>query len=300
MEFDPTLILIYLGPVFALFIAWEWYTLSKNATSYPATAQYSLTDTVSNLSLALMHELGEVVAALVVIGIYYWVFDFRLFDIPNEFWAFGLLFMLQDFCYYWFHRASHRVRWMWSAHVVHHSSEHLNFSTAFRQSIMYPIAGMWVFWVPLIALGFEPMTVISVVLCNLAYQFFIHTETIKKLPSWFEAIFNTPSHHRVHHGKNPQYLDKNYAGTLIIWDKLFNTFAEEDKNEFPDYGLVKDLETFNPIRIAFHEYWNIFKDMVRGDISLKQKFFYLFAPPGWSHDGSRKMSTDIKREFSSK
>jgi hypothetical protein len=104
----------------------------------------------------------------------------------------------------------------------------------------------------------------------------------------------------VHHGKNPQYLDKNYAGTLIIWDKLFNTFAEEDKNEFPDYGLVKDLETFNPIRIAFHEYWNIFKDMVRGDISLKQKFFYLFAPPGWSHDGSRKMSTDIKREFSSK
>ena len=113
-------------------------------------------------------------------------------------------------------------------------------------------------------------------------------------------LFRSPSHHRVHHGKNPEYLDKNYAGTLIIWDKLFNTFAAEDKDEFPDYGLVKDLETFNPLKIAFHEYWNILKDMVRVDISLKHKFFYLFAPPGWSHDGSRKMSTDIKKEFNTK
>jgi sterol desaturase/sphingolipid hydroxylase (fatty acid hydroxylase superfamily) len=285
MEFDPTLILIYLGPVFALFIAWEWYTLSKNASSYPATAQYSLTDTVSNLSLALMHELGEVVAALVVIGIYYWVFDFRLFDIPNEFWAFGLLFMLQDFCYYWFHRASHRVRWMWSAHVVHHSSEHLNFSTAFRQSIMYPIAGMWVFWVPLIALGFEPMTVISVVLCNLAYQFFIHTQLCPQLKG-LGKIFNTPSHHKVHHSRNEEYIDQNYAGTLIIWDKMFGTFVEERDDIECEFGITRQINTHNPISLTFHEWKDMFKDALSGNKTLGQRLKHFWGAPEWQPESN--------------
>ena len=184
MEFQPQLILIYLIPVFTLFMATEFTLLRKQASTIPGSAQYSWKDTISNGFLALFHEVGDAVAAIAVISIYYSLFDFRLFNIPDTWWAILLLFVLQDFMYYWFHRASHRIRWMWASHVVHHSSEKLNFSTAFRQSFTYPISGMWVFWLPLIALGFEPMTVIAVVLFNLAYQFFLHTQVVKSSVSW--------------------------------------------------------------------------------------------------------------------
>ena len=125
----------------------------------------------------------------------------------------------------------------------------------------------------------------------------LHTQTIRKLPSWYEYIFNTPSHHRVHHGKNPKYLDSNYAGTLIIWDRMFGTFVKEDPEDLPDYGLVEPLNTYNPLRILFGEYWNIYKDITKKNITIKQRFMYLFGPPGWSHDGTRKTSTDIKRDY---
>jgi hypothetical protein len=131
---------------------------------------------------------------------------------------------------------------------------------------------------------------------NAAYQFFLHTETIDRLPRWFEYIFNTPSHHRVHHGRNPEYLDANFAGTLIIWDRMFGTFVEEDRAVPVDYGLVKNLETFNPFTILTHEYVGIAQDATQRGLSVWQRLCYIFAPPGWSHDGSRLTSADIKRE----
>jgi sterol desaturase/sphingolipid hydroxylase (fatty acid hydroxylase superfamily) len=280
MEFQPQLILIYFAPIFFIFVAWEWNTLRRKHASLPKTAQYSLRDTLSNMTLALMHEVGDAIAALLTLAIYYWLFDFRLFDIPNALWAFVLLFVLQDFCYYWFHRASHRIRWMWASHVVHHSSESLNFSTAFRQSITYPISGMWVFWVPLVILGFEPMTVVSVVLFNLAYQFFIHTQLSPKFKT-LGVILNTPSHHKVHHARNEEYIDMNYAGTLIIWDKMFGTFVAEKEEVECDFGITRQIKSFNPIYLSFHEWRDMFKDMRSGNKSLKQRLKHLWAPPEW-------------------
>jgi len=147
---------------------------------------------------------------------------------------------------------------------------------------------------PLILLGFSPEMVLFVGGINLVYQFWIHTEAIGKLPRWFEAVMNTPSHHRVHHGRNPKYLDTNYAGVFIIWDKMFGTFQPEE--ETPDYGLVQNLGTFNPLRVAFHEWAGMLKDILGPNLTLKQRFSYALKPPGWSHDGSRKTSDQIKAD----
>ena len=133
---------------------------------------------------------------------------------------------------------------------------------------------------------------------NLLYQYWIHTEAIDRMPNWFEAVLNTPSHHhRVHHGTNPQYLDANYAGILIIWDKMFGSFVPEDRTTEISYGLVQNVGTYNPIKIAFREMWGAVKDVARPGISIGARIKYLFAPPGWSHDGSRKSSGQIKADF---
>lgn len=190
--------------------------------------------------------------------------------------SFIALMVLQDFCYYWFHRASHRVRWMWAAHVVHHSSERMNFSTAFRQSLMYPVAGMWLFWLPLVIIGFEPQWITLVVLFNLGLQFFVHTQWVKSLGP-LEYVFNTPSHHRVHHGVNARYIDKNYAGVLIIWDKLFGTF--EPEIETVRFGISKPVNSFNPLVVTFAEWRDLWQDATQPGLTLSQRLKILLSPP---------------------
>jgi sterol desaturase/sphingolipid hydroxylase (fatty acid hydroxylase superfamily) len=180
-------------------------------------------------------------------------------------------------------------------HVVHHSSQEYNLAVALRQGWTKHFTGTMLFKVPLVLIGFDPVMVTFCGVLNATYQFMLHTETVNKLPRWFEAVFNTPSHHRVHHASNARYLDANYAGTLIIWDRLFGTFAAEDEADRPVYGLVKNLNTFNMFRILSHEYIGIAKDASQRGLTLFQRFCYIFAPPGWSHDGSRLSSTDIKR-----
>lgn len=295
MEFQPQFILVYLMPVFAIFIAFEFYTLRKREGGYAESAQYSLKDTISNGLLSFFHEIGEVLSSIVIISIFYSLFEFRLFDIPNSWWAFLLLFVLQDFMYYWFHRASHRIRWMWASHVVHHSSEKLNFSTAFRQSFTYQVSGMFLFWLPLIALGFEPMTVISVVLFNLAYQFFLHTQVVNKL-GVLELVLNTPSHHRVHHARNEEYIDQNYAGTLIIWDRLFGTFVEEREDLPCDFGITRQIRTHDPIVLTFHEWRDMFADVMAAPGGLSEGIKHLYMPPDWqaSEEGLRCPDTGVQ------
>jgi hypothetical protein len=156
---------------------------------------------------------------------------------------------------------------------------------------------MFVLQVPMVLLGFHPAFVAFVYGFNLVYQFWIHTETIGKLPKPIEWIFNTPSHHRVHHATNPRYLDANYAGTLIIWDRMFGTFVEELPQDRPRYGIVKNIGTFNPLKVAFHEWWAMAKDASLPDISLGDRLRYLYMPPGWSHDGSRKDSAALKADY---
>jgi sterol desaturase/sphingolipid hydroxylase (fatty acid hydroxylase superfamily) len=250
---------------------------------------------------SLIMGIGSIVSGIVIGslgGVLVWqAYEARIATIGFEWWAFLLCFILDDLRFYWSHRIQHRSRWFWAAHVVHHSSEYFNLSTALRQ----PWTGMFTFLVvlaiPLAYVGFHPALIAFCASLNLFYQFFIHTESIGKLPWWVEAVFNTPSHHRVHHARNPRYLDANYAGTLIIWDRLFGSFVPELERDPPQFGLVKNVETYNPFSVALGEYWSIAKDCFVSGAGLADRINYVFAPPGFSHDGSRKGSHDIKRAF---
>lgn len=264
-------ILMAMAPVFILCVGWEmWYWHGKSAV-------YSVRDTVSNAALALMHQGADALAWVAVIGVYWWLYRYRLFDFQTSAWSVLGLLLAQDFFYYWFHRASHRIRWMWASHVTHHSSERLNLSTAFRQNITYPISGMWLFWLPLAWMGFHPEHIIAAVALSLGFQFFVHTQAVGRL-GWLEYVFNTPSHHRVHHARNPRYIDRNYAGVLIIWDKLFGTYVEEDPATPCEYGIVRQVHSHNPLVLTFHEWIAMFRDAARAD-SLRARLGQLFGPP---------------------
>jgi sterol desaturase/sphingolipid hydroxylase (fatty acid hydroxylase superfamily) len=223
------------------------------------------------------------------IGAYYTAAEFALFDIPVT-WA-SVLFciVLADLAYYWEHRFTHRVNIAWATHSVHHSSPFYNISVANRFG---PMDGIWpiVFHVPLVLLGFHPIVVIFAEVVVLTYQTLLHTEAVKKLPRPFEWIFNTPSHHRVHHGSNPQYLDANYGGMFIVWDRMFGTFVEEDEKVV--YGLVKPIPPVNtpgrflvgPFVAMFHGFWRVGRKL-GASRSLGDVWMALFAPPGWTPTG---------------
>lgn len=265
--------LLLMAPVFMVCMGIEaWYLQRRRAQTY------SVEQVGTNTVLAASHAAADGLAWALVIGLFYALYEVRLFEISATWWSLLLLVVLQDFFYYGFHRASHRIRWMWASHVTHHSSETLNLATALRQSITYPVSGMWVFWLPLAWIGFKPELVILAVAISLAYQFFVHTESVKKLPAWFEAVFNTPSHHRVHHARNAQYIDRNYAGVLILWDKWFGTFTPE--TETCVYGIVRPIHTRNPLTMMFHEWRDMFAD-VRRPGPLWQRLKHLWAPPEW-------------------
>lgn len=248
---------------------------------------------------SIIMGLGNVVVGLftkgVVLSLFYLIYNsYRFFEISFVWWVWILLLIADDFCYYWFHRISHESRFFWASHVVHHSSKKYNLSTALRQTWS---GGFYtfVFWLPLIFIGFHPVMVLVQMSISLIYQYWIHTELINKMPKWFEAVFNTPSHHRVHHATNPQYLDRNHAGIFIIWDKFFGTF--EPEKEKPVYGLVKNIETYNPLKIAFTEWYEMIIDFFLSKTTIKNKFKYLIKPPGWKHDGTSILSSDLRKEW---
>ncbi len=229
----------------------------------------SLAMGLGNVGISAITKLGSLAAMT-------WIYQHRLFTLPTTvWWSWVLLFFAEDFCYYWFHRASHEVRLLWAAHVNHHSSKHYNLSTALRQSWTTPFTAP-IFWWILPLLGFHPLAVLTQQAVSLLYQYWIHTEAIRTLGP-LEWVFNTPSHHRVHHGKNPEYLDKNHAGILIVWDRLFGTFAPERARV--EFGLTKDIETFHPFHIAFHEWAAMARD-VRRSRSLREALGHVFGPPG--------------------
>lgn len=250
---------------------------------------------------SILMGLGNVFIGLftkgIVLGVFLFLYQYRFFTIPFAWWSWLILLFAEDLCYYWFHRISHESRLFWASHVVHHSSQKYNLSTALRQTWSGSFYS-FVFWIPLLLIGFHPIMVMTQMAISLIYQYWIHTELIKKMPNWFEAVFNTPSHHRVHHATNPQYLDRNHAGIFIIWDKLFGTF--EPEIEKPVYGLVKNIETYNPIKIAFLEWVNMFRDFSFSKTSFLNKVKYLIKPPGWKHDGTGVLSSDLREEWEKK
>jgi sterol desaturase/sphingolipid hydroxylase (fatty acid hydroxylase superfamily) len=255
--------------------------------------RYETRDTAASLLMGLGNTLVGAVTAGMVLGTALFLHRYRLFDIGYAWWAWLLCLIVDDLDYYIFHRMSHRCRWFWASHVVHHSSQHYNLSTALRQTWTGRATLAFLFHMPAVLIGFPPTMVLFCGAISLIYQFWIHTEAIDRCPRWFEAIFNTPSHHRVHHATNPDYLDANYAGILIIWDRLFGSFAPERADEPCHYGLVHNLGSFNPLRIAFHEWYAMGRDLVSAK-SWRARLLYLFAPPGWSEDGSRETSAMIK------
>ncbi|WP_412985495.1 sterol desaturase family protein [Pontimicrobium sp. IMCC45349] len=261
---------------------------------------YEVKDAFSSIAMGLGNvALGFISKALVLLVFLFIYENFRLFTIPVVWWSFILLFFADDISYYWFHRISHSCRLFWASHVVHHSSQHYNLSTALRQTWSGSFY-TFIFWLWLPLLGFHPAMIMLQMSISLLYQFWIHTEAIDKLPKWFEAVMNTLSHHRVHHGSNPLYLDRNHAGILIIWDKLFGTFQPELKEEKVVYGLVSNIDTYNPIKIAFIEWFYMFKDVFTGKKSFTDRLQYLLKPPGWKHDGTGKLSDDLRKEWLTK
>ncbi len=212
--------------------------------------------------------------------------------IGRQWWAWGLLFFADDLTYYIMHRGNHEVRLLWAGHIPHHSSQYLNYGTALRQGVGERVH-KYLFWLWLPIVGFDAIMIFIMISLNLIYQYWTHTELVRRMPKWFEFIFNTASHHRVHHASNPRYLDRNHAGVLIIWDRLFGTFSEEKDFDPPKYGLVRNIESHNPAYVVSHEYAAIWRD-VRATKKWSHKLKYIFGPPGWSPDGSRQTSKQIR------
>ena len=259
---------------------------------------YETKDALTSLTMGIGNVLLGLISKIIVFSIFiYFYANFRIFTIPFTWWSWVIILLAEDFIYYWFHRISHENRFFWASHVVHHSSQKYNLSTALRQTWTGGFLA-FIFWLPLPLLGFHPVMILAQMSISLIYQYWIHTELIKKMPRWFEIIFNTPSHHRVHHATNPQYLDRNHAGIFIFWDKWFGSF--EPEIEKPKYGLVKNITSFNPLFVAFHEWIAMFKDVFSSKTSFINRLKYMIMPPGWKHDGTGILSDDIRKEWKKK
>ena len=290
-EFSPTQ---YAVPFFVLAILAEmiWSRLR-------APEAYEPRDTLVSLAFGLGSTVASALFGGLSVALVLAAYEYRVLDFGEPWWlvwwAWPLAFVLDDLKYYWVHRAGHRIRWMWAAHVNHHSSQHYNLSTALRQTWTGNFTFGLLFALPLVLLGFHPIMIGIVGGFNLIYQFWIHTEAIDKMPRWFEAVMNTPSHHRVHHATNPRYLDRNYAGVFIIWDKMFGTFEPERDDEVIRYGIVKQLGSFNLLWSVFHEWIGMLSDIWRSP--WKHKLSYLLREPGWTHDNSRDTSDTIRQRW---
>ncbi|MGQ4420105.1 sterol desaturase family protein [Streptomyces sp. SAS_269] len=267
---------VYAIPAFVLLVVVE--ALSYRFLPDDDERGYELRDTMTSMSMGAGSQVVAVPWKAVTVVLYAVLFTVAPWQLsPSSAWTWLVLFFADDLAYHAFHRAHHRVRVLWASHVVHHSSVRFNLSTALRQS-WTPMTGL-PFWLPLALLGIPPWMILLQQAFSLVYQFFLHTERVDKLWSPVERVFNTPSHHRVHHGSNNEYLDRNYGGILIIWDRLFGTFEPEGARAV--YGLTKNIGTYNPVRVAFHEYTAAWRD-VRTARNWRQGAGYLFGPPGWA------------------
>ena len=268
---DPVQIAI---PAFIVSIIIEMFAIKSGARG-----DYDWRDTATSLAMGFGNTFAAVILGAAVVGLGVWVYQFRLFDIPVVWWSLVLCFIADDFFYYWFHRTAHRIRWFWASHVIHHSSQHYNLSTALRQTWTGQFSLSFIFRLPLFLAGFEPKLILFCAGLNLVYQFFIHTEVVRRLPFGLELWLNTPSHHRVHHGTNARYLDRNYAGVFIVWDRLFGTFEAERDDEPVRYGIIKNLATFNPLWVAVHEWVGIGRDVIAAR-DWRTRWLAVAGPPG--------------------
>ena len=264
-------------------------------SNYHNRKLYSWKDTATNLYLMLLNSTIDLLFRGFYIALLAYCYQHRYVEWHQAMMYWALLLLAEDFLYYWLHRFDHEIRLFWAVHVTHHSSEQMNFTVGFRSSVFQPLY-RFIYFVPLAILGFKPLDIVFIYSLTQIWGIFVHTELIRKM-GILEYFMVTPSHHRVHHASNPKYLDRNMGMFLIIWDKLFGTFQPElPEQEYQPvkYGLTKSLEKETATHIVFHEWKHILQDMKRSDIGWKEKIFYLFGPPGWSHDGSRVTSEQLR------
>jgi sterol desaturase/sphingolipid hydroxylase (fatty acid hydroxylase superfamily) len=282
----------WLAPTLLAIAMLEALWLQRRGTRYPWR------ETAITVAIAL----GQRVIALALGGGTLWLLQVvsahRWWTIPTDSWLVWLsLFVAVEFTYYWFHRASHTCRWLWATHRVHHTPERMVLSGALRLGWTGPLSGGVLFFMPLVWLGFPPLSVLAMLGLNLLYQFWLHTEMIPRL-GVVEAVFNTPTHHRVHHASNTPYLDANFGGVVIVFDRLFGTFVAERADEPIRYGLVTPVRSSNPFRIALGEWAQMARDVVHAR-SLRACLGHLFGPPGWRADGQGCTTGNLRRATAS-
>jgi sterol desaturase/sphingolipid hydroxylase (fatty acid hydroxylase superfamily) len=289
-------LILFTVPTYAFLIFLEMFISNRQKLEKP---MYSWRDSFTNLYLTLSQMAVDVVTR--------WVPTYLAFDLcfryhfitwSSPFWYWFWLLVLQDFFFYWIHRTEHVSRFFWAVHVTHHSSQYFNLSVGFRSSVLEPLY-RFAFYLPLPFMGFEAKDIMLSFSITQIYGLLVHTQYIRRIPI-YEWVFVTPSHHRVHHALNVRYLDRNMGMWLIIWDRIFGTFQEELSEEKPVYGLVSH-ETKNlkgPVNVVFHEFKDIWTDffVIHKNLPLRLRLNYVFAPPGWSHDGSRKTSEQLREE----
>ncbi len=287
-----TLFLLFSIPLYAILMGIEIIL-----SNYQHKKYYSFRSTLENVVLTLLNAcLDFVLRSLFYVGVLLWCFKHSFYQIHNPWIYWGSLFILEDLAFYLEHRVDHYCRVFWAVHVTHHSSEEFNLTTGFRSSVFQPVY-RFIYFIPLTFVGFNPIDIIFMYAVTQTYGILVHTQYIKKMPTWFEAVFVSPSHHRVHHASNIIYLDKNMGMCLIIWDKIFGTFQEELDEEPVRYGLTKPIVfSNNPFRLIFHEWQAICKDLSK-KTNVFTKLKYLFMPPGWSHDGSSQTANELRKNL---
>ena len=259
---------------------------------------YTLKDTLINVYLTIANAsidlLFRGIYLFIILQWFYSLHPVSLEAHPYLYWF--CLFVAEDLAFYFEHRVDHYCRFFWAVHVTHHSSEEFNLTTGFRSSVFQPLY-RFIYFIPLALLGFKPADIVLMYSITQIYGILVHTRFVNKMPKWFEILFVSPSHHRVHHASNTIYLDKNMGMCLIIWDKIFGTFQEELPTVPVKYGLTKPLDNpHHPIKIIFHEWQSIAQDLKK-NTGLLTKLKYMFMPPGWSHDGSSQTAKQLREEL---
>lgn len=285
------LLVLFSGTFLTLIVGVELLLSHLNLKRY-----YSLKDTLLNIFFCTANMGIDVLFRVLYVPVLYFFYTFHWvegIDNPWVYWV--LLFVLEDLMFYLEHYMDHYCRLFWAVHVTHHSSAYFNLSTGFRSSVFQPLY-RFIYFIPLAVLGFKPLDILFMYSATQIYGILLHTQWVKKMPAWFELVFVSPSHHRVHHGSNVLYLDKNMGMALIIWDKMFGTFQEELPEEPVRYGLkTPPKHPGHPIGMIFDE-WISLGTVLKSDIGWKNKLKYLFMPPGWSHDGSSKTAKQMQQE----
>lgn len=282
-------VVILVGLLVLLTLTEMWFSYRDNRHYYEKR------DTLTNIYLTTLAFLLNLTVNGSTFFLLSYAYQFRLFQINNTVLYWFVLVMVQDFLYWVLHYTGHYCRLFWAMHVTHHSSEHFNFSTGFRSTVFEPLYRTF-FYLPLAFMGFNAVDILYAYLVTQLYGNLVHTQYKIPLPKWYGLIFVTPAHHRVHHASNIPYLDKNMGMVLILWDRIFGTFHDEEAHEPVKYGLTHQPENMGPVNVLFHEWKALLRDVKRAP-GIGNKLKYLFNPPGWSHDGSTQTARILQREY---